>query len=370
MQAGAEGAQDSPEYHHVPMKHDWKSAGSVAAPGGHARPRIVSAVGGTPPENQLLGPGCTPSPYFPPKSSGSSCSSVKASNSATATPPAASAYEEAASISTKIGAPTCPLDSMLIDFVAERRQRAEEGLSRNELLGPRNPSVSGLLNPARSIYSHPLSKIFTDILATFPSVSGLAERVAVLYLMFLFMRWQVSLSAEDYLRIPSFLRPVNIQLTKEHPAWIDYVLFPIMRDRLVKNCDAEAYLFENFFVPFTMTLNVNWPYEDYKVLLQSPDGKELMINPVFEEHVRRLDNWSVGTALKNAFPGLDGTYKVKDNIDRYREWREREKELQRLAQLTTVEGQSGRGPDAMGFDPGAGGTHERGSFQQPYHEER
>ena len=357
MQAGAEGAQDSPEYRHVPMKHDWKSAGSVAALCGYGPPGIVGMVGGTPPENQLLGPGGAASPYFPPKSSGSSCSSsVKASNSVTVTSPAASACEEVASIPPKVGVPTCPLDSMLVDFLAERRQRAEEGLSTSELLGPRHPSVSGLLNPARSIYSHPLSKFFTDILATFPTVSGLPERVAVLYIMFLIMRWQISLSAKDYVRMPSWARPVNRQLTDEHPAWIDYVAFPMMRDRLVKNYNQEAYLFDNFFVPFTTTLNLNWPYDDNKVLLRSPDGKELMVNPVFDEHIRRLENWTLGTAFKNALPSLNGTFRVRDDVDRHRERLGREKERQRFTQSSIVEGHSRTGPDAVGVDPAIDGA--------------
>jgi len=37
----------------------------------------------------------------------------------------------------------------------------------------------------------------------------------------------------------------------------------------------------------------------------------LVINPVFERHLRRLENWSLGPAFAKAFPGLEGTYWLK-----------------------------------------------------------
>jgi len=77
--------------------------------------------------------------------------------------------------------PTCPLDGLLLDFLAERRQQAEKGVPSKELIGPAYPSVASLLQPKRSHTSHPLSKMFTDMLGTFPDLSTLPEQVAVLY---------------------------------------------------------------------------------------------------------------------------------------------------------------------------------------------
>ena len=76
--------------------------------------------------------------------------------------------------------PTCPLDGLLLDFLAERRLQAEKGMSNKELIGPAYPSVVGLLHPKRSQIAHPLSKMFLDMLATFPDLSTLPEQVAVL----------------------------------------------------------------------------------------------------------------------------------------------------------------------------------------------
>ena len=76
---------------------------------------------------------------------------------------------------------TCPLDGMLLDFLGERRQRAIEGMPSKELVGPAYPSLVSLLKPQRSLTSHPLSKVFTDMLATFPDLRTLPEKIAVLY---------------------------------------------------------------------------------------------------------------------------------------------------------------------------------------------
>jgi hypothetical protein len=214
------------------------------------------------------------------------------------------------------GPPTCPLDSLLLDFLHERHQQASEGVSTPKLVGPAYPSVSSLLNPARSINSHPLSKVFTDILATFPDLSTLPEKVAVLYIMFLIMRWQIAPTQENYDRLPEWATPRPSQLFTPHPAWIDHLPWPKMRDRLVRDYNPRDYLFDNFFIPFTATLSVNWPYEPTDTLLSSPDNDELMINPVFERHLRRLENWSLGPAFAKAFPGLQDTYRLKTEGDR------------------------------------------------------
>lgn len=219
------------------------------------------------------------------------------------------------------GPATCPLDSLLLDFLHERQQQAADGVSTPKLVGPAYPSVSSLLNPAKGLTSHPLSKVFTDILQTFPDLSTLPEKVATLYIMFLIMRWQISPTQENYDRLPDWACPRASQLFTPHPAWIDHLPWPKMRDRLVRDYNPRDYLFDNFFIPFTTTVSLNWPYEPTDTLLGGGvgrDGEEgdLVINPVFERHLRRLENWSLGQAFANAFPGLQDTYRLKNDGDR------------------------------------------------------
>ncbi|KAK1597585.1 BZIP transcription factor [Colletotrichum navitas] len=283
IQSGVNGAQDSSVYHHIPMKHDWTAVASVHP---NRSPSLSGPIVHNP-RSQAECPQQVPSAPTEPRGSASYSAEVKNCG------------------------PTCPLDSLLLDFLHERRQRAADGLPTNEIIGPRYPSVLSLLNPANSKFSHPLSKVFTDILATFPDLSALPQRVAVLYIMFLIMRWQISPTQENYDRLPEWVRPRPSQLFTEHPAWIDHVPFPAMRDKLCRDYNPREYLFDTFFVPFTTTLSLNWPYEETDTLLQVPDSDEVVINPVFERHLRRLENWTLGQAFHQTFPKLAGTYNLK-----------------------------------------------------------
>lgn len=214
----------------------------------------------------------------------------------------------ACSTSIRHVAPTCPLDAILIDFLNKRQRQAAQGIPRQKLAGPPYPSVSSLLNPEISVHSHPVSKLFTDILRTFPDISSLPEQVAVLYIMFLLMRWQIYPTQENYDRLPEWLTPLPSQLLTPHPVWIDYVPWPQMRDSLVTS--YRNYPFENWFIPYTRTLSVNWPYEAADCLLSTGESDELVINPVFERHVRNLGNWSLGPAFAESFPALVDTTRI------------------------------------------------------------
>jgi hypothetical protein len=210
--------------------------------------------------------------------------------------------------------PTCPLDGILLDFVQSRQREAAEGVSRRELAGPAYPSVSSLLNPEKGDNSHPLSQVIINILGNFPHISALPEQVAVLYVMFLVLRWQIYPTQENYERIPEWMTPRPSQLFTPHPAWIEFLPWPKMRDKLVSN--YQDYAFENWFIPYTLTLSVNWPYEPTDCLLSTSESEELTINPVFERHVMRLENWSLGPAFAKAHPAMVNTVRIKSDEKR------------------------------------------------------
>ncbi|KAK2873914.1 hypothetical protein FQN49_002005 [Arthroderma sp. PD_2] len=204
--------------------------------------------------------------------------------------------------------PTCPLDGILLDFLRSRQRESAEGVPNRQLVGPPYPSVSSLLNPAKGIYSHPLSKVFTDILSKFPNISNLPEQVAVLYVMFLLMRWQIYPTRENYERLPEWMTPRTSQIVTPHAAWIDYLPWPRMRDRMVAS--YADYDFSNWFIPYTTGLSINWPYEPTDTLLATTDSEELIINPVFERHLRDLNNWSLGTLFATTYPHLVDTARI------------------------------------------------------------
>lgn len=233
--------------------------------------------------------------------------------------------------------PTCPLDSILINFLqARQRENANYSSTAGQSStynSPAYPSIANLLNPAKSSNSNntsppnlprhmaspassrsaqgdPISTLMTDIISKFPLISSLPEQVAVTYTMFLLMRWQIYPTQENYDRLPEWLTPRPSQLFTPHPAWIDHVPWPKTRDKVVRS--YHDYLFEHWFLPWTSGLSVNWPYEQVDCLICTSEHEDPIINPVFERHIRRLENWSVGPAFVQAYPDLLDTVTVRE----------------------------------------------------------
>ncbi|KAH6608107.1 nucleoporin nic96 [Trichoderma cornu-damae] len=326
LQRGIDGAQDTGEYHHVPMKHDWAQANREFAPQHRPTPAWDS------PMISMISPASDSTPGVPPlgvarqdsvaSQPGPGPGLVPASNvpivPTAPYPDTRAAVPESPpqhSRPLRNCSPTCPLDALLLDFRSERHQRAAEGYQPHEVAGPRYPSVSSLLNPANSKYSHPVSKFFTDILTKFPEVSSLPEKVAVLYLMFLLMRWQISPTKENLERLPEWIHPLPCQFEIPHAAWMDFLPHPAMRDRVIRANNPTLFYFDNFFLPFTSTLTVSWPYEEAHTLLRNPDSDEIMINPVFESHMRNLNNWKLGRIFAETFPTLADTCQYWDDVN-------------------------------------------------------
>ncbi|OAP57556.1 hypothetical protein AYL99_08294 [Fonsecaea erecta] len=213
------------------------------------------------------------------------------------------------SVLPKNSPPTCPLDSLLLKFL-QSRQREPVGGANALPTTPSYPSVSSLLNPSaprRSIDE--LSQLMTDIISKFPNISELPDQVATLFIMFTQMRWQIHPTKENYERVPEWFRPTPAQIFHAHPAWMDHIPWPRMRDRVVAN--PQDYPFDNWFYAFTSGLSVNWPYDPVDCLLSTSEKEEPVINPVFESHIRRLENWSLGPLFAETFPQLADTARMK-----------------------------------------------------------
>ncbi|KAG8526665.1 uncharacterized protein KY384_008094 [Bacidia gigantensis] len=75
---------------------------------------------------------------------------------------------------------SCPLDTLFLDFLSDNRRQAMSGIPIAELAGPPNPSFISLIEPNPRSTAHPLSRVFTDMLHTFPSIDTRPEQVAIL----------------------------------------------------------------------------------------------------------------------------------------------------------------------------------------------
>ncbi|KAH9871425.1 hypothetical protein IAQ61_005604 [Plenodomus lingam] len=258
---------------------------------------------------------------------------------------------------------TCPLEVILLEFLQDRQSRAAEGVPIKTLVGPHYPNFTSLVFPDRVVEAHPLSMLFTDILRTFPDICGIPEQVAIVFVMYLLMRWQIEPTQENYDRLPHWITPRPSQLFTTHPAWFDHLPWPRLRDKMI---DQQPFVqFEHFFIPYTTTVSLNWPYEPRDCLLPaskinthslsttsssvplaaspfsnhanaaSPaapgtpqtragtpgtntigprlpeDDDSWLINPAFESHLRDLNNWTLGPSFKTMYPQFADCVKIK-----------------------------------------------------------
>ena len=219
---------------------------------------------------------------------------------------------------------TCPLDGLLLAFLSDQRERIVQGDPAEDVIGPPYPSFRTLVDPQASDRSHPLSRVFTDMLGKFPDIKTLPEKAAILYvstnhahvfmltriryMMFTMMRWQIHRSQETYERIPDWMTPRPSQLFHPHPAWVDFLPFPRMRDKLTRIYPTVP--FDEFFIPYTTTVSLNWPYDDQAVLMAAPNSEEYALTPLFEEHIMDSGNWTLGDGFARSLPQLANTFKM------------------------------------------------------------
>ncbi|KAI5211062.1 hypothetical protein AUEXF2481DRAFT_28633 [Aureobasidium subglaciale EXF-2481] len=195
--------------------------------------------------------------------------------------------------------PTCPLDHILLGFLTSNRTMHSNGTSSELLAGPEKASVRGFVHRNSDLSSHPISKVMCEIMSTYPSV-GRAEQLGLFYLMHQTMRWLVVPVRPSYMSMPSWLRPTVTQITVPHPAWIDNVPWPEVRDKIIM-C-PHRYPYELWTANFTQTVKVGWPYEITDAWVER--NGDYVLHSIFEKHVRRLENWSVSPQFGQAFPDL------------------------------------------------------------------
>ncbi|KFZ03729.1 hypothetical protein V502_10712 [Pseudogymnoascus sp. VKM F-4520 (FW-2644)] len=195
---------------------------------------------------------------------------------------------------------TCPLDQILLDFLTSRRLLAAQGTPASVLVGPLKPSITGLVNPSFKSSAHAAIRVMADVVSTFKDTK-LQEQLGFFYIMYSTMRWQIAPTDETFESLPLWLRPTVFQVVVPHAAWIDNIPWPRIRDLLIQN--PTKYTFRDFSELYANNVNLNWPFDAADAVMPKTDGSdELVMNPLFEKHIRKLECWSVSEPFKERFP--------------------------------------------------------------------
>ncbi|KAB5540600.1 hypothetical protein GE09DRAFT_1192270 [Coniochaeta sp. 2T2.1] len=193
--------------------------------------------------------------------------------------------------------PTCELDRLIHGVLAAASPLTEPGHELNEATFP---STSSLLNPSvEADKSRPLSTLVAAQVWK-SSVQGLTARIAFMYVLSQLLRWYLRRDKQSYAHMPDFMKPSLLQRTVAHPAWIDLLIWPDVRDLVIQRMDWND--FPSFRQVAGGSLSVGWPYTDSGAILESADGHHLALNPIFKAHIRNVKNWTFGLEVRKEFP--------------------------------------------------------------------
>jgi len=207
--------------------------------------------------------------------------------------------------------PTCTLDRVFLEFLEEQaRVHRVDGTPLSVLAGPPQPDISHIISPKSRPAQNGLTQVVTAIIDTYGELVQLPERVALIYILYIWMRWAINPTLEAYDNLPEFIKPRPSQLFTARPIWFDHIPWPVVRDLMAKS--PGTYNNSDFSLPYTETISVNWPYDAKMIVLEQPTG-EYTVNPVFETHLRSLENWSLGSKFAKEYPQLSSHIKIIDH---------------------------------------------------------
>ncbi|KAH6693764.1 hypothetical protein F5X68DRAFT_273267 [Plectosphaerella plurivora] len=210
--------------------------------------------------------------------------------------------------------PACKLDEVIAETITSWRARAQQqGHQEAELTEPVFPNISSLLNPSpeegqpasttkdQEVRLPPLSRIVAAQVGR-SSISRILERIAFMYNLSHMIRWLVCRSQESYCAMPAYLRPTLLQRTVAHPPWVDLIVWPQARDDIIRDMDWTR--FEELRWLHGPRISINWRFGLSEAVLRSPDGLRMLLNPAFESHLHKLENWTTEKEVGDVFPFL------------------------------------------------------------------
>ncbi|KUJ07681.1 uncharacterized protein LY89DRAFT_691433 [Mollisia scopiformis] len=119
-----------------------------------------------------------------------------------------------------------------------------------------------------------------------------AQKIAMMFVAHRMLLYQSNPCKETFDRIPTFMRPRPSQERTQHPAVVDFLVWPGLRDRLVfshKHYTSTG----DFSAAFCENLHFHWPFSDDDILIFDEEIQDYKFSPLFEKYAFDLKNWTM-----------------------------------------------------------------------------
>ncbi|KAF2022346.1 hypothetical protein BU24DRAFT_339413 [Aaosphaeria arxii CBS 175.79] len=211
--------------------------------------------------------------------------------------------------------PTCLSDQILQTFVESRWEAYAWSTPGRVESYPDKPNLSALFDGRPNRVVDETSAVVGDIIRSYTEINTLPKQVAVHYVMSTFMKWQVLRTEQAYEQMPEWLRPIKLQLERPHPCWIDRIPWPKVRSYLIEHPEIN---FHDFASSYSTSFHIKWEYDPGSVIITMNDQSGgILINPIYEEHIRQMKNWTVRGSFRTKFLEMTEIIDSYGKSDRY-----------------------------------------------------
>lgn len=199
------------------------------------------------------------------------------------------------------------MSAVYIDFINEAKRLISSGVAPDRVFGLL-PDIEALVNEAAYQRSSFLSQ-WTARHANSFGIPTLSCRMAVMWLQWLLMRWMIHPTPATYLAIPDWYRPTPYQMFVPHPVYIDFQIWPRLRDTVIQRVDLQGQSLY-WYSEAATTLDCNWPGSDQDAMCYDANAR-LTLSAPFVQHLVDLGNWTVGPVIRKHIPDACTVLQIK-----------------------------------------------------------
>ncbi|KAL4799193.1 hypothetical protein BDV19DRAFT_294239 [Aspergillus venezuelensis] len=153
---------------------------------------------------------------------------------------------------------------------------------------------------------HPLDPVWTMLRTADESVwrtCGAVERLAILRVVSLMLRYLSDPSEPNHSHLPRFMRQRPCQNRIIHKPLIDFVVWPALRERLI--LFPHQHCSERFWSMFWTCFRFTWPYRLQDAFLQQGQTGLYRFSDAFTKSFYDLQHWCMAPDFFREFPDLD-----------------------------------------------------------------